>query len=137
MDFFVTLFGAFLGGGAVTGVFQWMAKRREHNIKMVEIGLAILREPPRKDGISAARDWGIKLVEKYSGVPFSKKAKEELLRHSLDIKRSLWKGQFATKDDAMLKIIDHLITDRPNTKKYDDLLRENNLRKRAGDAEKD
>ena len=83
MEFIATLVAALLGSGIVTGFFQWIAKRREHDIRMVEIGLAILREDPNKDEISPARDWAIELIERYSRVKFSTKSKEELLRYKV------------------------------------------------------
>ena len=63
MEFLASLVVAFVGGSLGGAVFQWLSKRREHDIKMVEIGLAILKVDPEKSPDAPARDWAIEIVE--------------------------------------------------------------------------
>lgn len=89
-DFWKTLILATLpvivGGGVIVGGIEYLSKDRELDIKMVEIGLSILRSDPSKEGqISPAREWAITLVEKHSGQDFTDEDKRNLLVQPLRI----------------------------------------------------
>lgn len=66
----------------MSGLFQ---KGRELDIKLVELGVNILRAGPQETGSKAARGWAIDVIEKYSGVSFTKEAKQALMNNALPI----------------------------------------------------
>jgi hypothetical protein len=68
---------AFLAGlsGAWIGL---VSKDHELRIRLVEIGIGILRADP-KDDVTPARAWAIKVIEQNSGVDFSEDEKNLLL----------------------------------------------------------
>lgn len=56
---------------------------RELDIRLVEIGVSILRADPDKTGVSAARGWAIQVIEENSRVRFSAQDRAELLKRPL------------------------------------------------------
>jgi hypothetical protein len=66
----------------MSGVFQ---KNRELDIKMIELGVGILRAGPQETGMTAAREWAIDLIQEYSGLKFSDAARTELLKNALPV----------------------------------------------------
>ncbi|MBO6511767.1 MAG: hypothetical protein JJ979_25335 [Roseibium sp.] len=77
---------AFLGSGIATAAIEWFSKDRELDIKMVEIGLSVLRaDPEDEDQIAPARQWAINIVEKHSGSEFGEEDAEKLLKEPIKI----------------------------------------------------
>lgn len=66
------------GAGFATGYFSLASKNEELRVHLVEIAFGILRADP-KEGVSPARGWAIEVIEKDSGVTFSKEDREALL----------------------------------------------------------
>lgn len=66
----------------MSGVFQ---KSRELDIKMIELGVGILRAGPQETGAKGARGWAVDVVEKYSGVTFTNQARTELINSALPV----------------------------------------------------
>jgi hypothetical protein len=61
---------------------------REHDAKMVEIAIGILRAKPDENVIGARR-WAIRVVNAHSGTPFTKADEEALLRNAIPFVPSL------------------------------------------------
>lgn len=88
-DFWKTLIlatvPALVGGGVVVGGIEYLSKDREQDIRMVEIGLGILRADPVEKQISPAREWAIRLIEKHSGEEFNSEDKRLLLTNPINL----------------------------------------------------
>ena len=69
-------------GGVFGAWFTLLTKDHELRIKLVEIGIGILRADP-KDDITPARAWAIRVIENNSGVEFSEEDKTLLLHKPL------------------------------------------------------
>ncbi len=77
---------AFLGSGLGVAGIEYFSKDRELDIRMVEIGLGILKaDPSENEQISPAREWAIRLVETHSGQKFSENDQKLLLSKPIDI----------------------------------------------------
>jgi hypothetical protein len=63
--------------------YSFTNRNRELDIKLVEIGISILRADPKETQTSGARDWAIKVIESYSHQSFSPEAKAQLLDNKL------------------------------------------------------
>ena len=50
-------------GATVSPLVNYLTNERQVDVKMLEIGLGILREPP-KEGAEAMRAWAIEIIEK-------------------------------------------------------------------------
>lgn len=74
---------AFLGS-VVSAFYTYTSRNRELDIKLVEIGITILRADPKEAQTNGAREWAVSVIEKHSGQRFSEKAKSELLNYKLD-----------------------------------------------------
>jgi hypothetical protein len=70
-------------GAIVSAFYSYANRNRELDIKLVEVGLSILRADPKETQTNGAREWAIKIVETYSGQAFSEEAKKELLNRKL------------------------------------------------------
>jgi hypothetical protein len=70
--------GALIGTLAAPFV-SWMVTERQVDAKMLEMGVAILREAPKVDD-DPMRSWAIKVVERKSGVAFSDAQRATLLK---------------------------------------------------------
>jgi hypothetical protein len=75
----LTVLGVF-----VSSSFGWLSKDRELDIRLVEIGISILRAKPDETGVTPARQWAIDVIEKHSGTKFSKADRQALLQKQLD-----------------------------------------------------
>jgi hypothetical protein len=65
----------------MSGAFQ---KSRELDIKMIELGVGILRAAPEeKTGTKYAREWAVDVIENYSDVHFKKEARQHLIDNPL------------------------------------------------------
>jgi hypothetical protein len=74
-------------------------KEREIKAKYIEIATGILRDKPSEDTL-ALRTWAIDVVQKYSQVPLTKEAVEELRQTALPVKSYLIdeQGNFYTDE---------------------------------------
>jgi hypothetical protein len=70
--------GALIGTLAAPFV-SWVTTERQVDAKMLEMGVAILREAPKVDD-DPMRSWAIKVIEKKSGVAFSDAQRATLLK---------------------------------------------------------
>ena len=73
------------GFGAAAGAFALASAgggiEHQADAKMLEIGVAILREPARVDD-DPMRSWAVKVVEKKSGVSFTDQQRAALLKRA-------------------------------------------------------
>jgi hypothetical protein len=73
---------AFLG--SVTSAFYTYSNRnRELDIKLVELGIGILRADPKDTGLTAARGWALQVIEENSRVKFSDEDRAALIHKPL------------------------------------------------------
>jgi hypothetical protein len=82
-----TTAGAVLGA-TVTPLVNYWTNERQMDVKMVEIGIGVLRAPPKED-IAVIRSWAIDVIEKSSGRAFTKQQRDALLNQELPM---LWEG---------------------------------------------
>jgi hypothetical protein len=71
--------------GLVGNAFNSATKEKDVRIKTVEIAIGVLSQDPNKS-TPFLRDWAIDVVDSYSGIPFSEKARDELRRNALPSK---------------------------------------------------
>ena len=62
--------------------FTLLTKDHELKIKLVEIGIGILRADP-KENVTPARRWATEIIQQNSGVPFTEDEKKALLDNKL------------------------------------------------------
>lgn len=74
-----TVIIAAVSGGFGGAALSYYSHDRELDIKMVELGLSMLRTEPKEGKKDPSRDWAIKVVERYSGVDFNPEARKNLL----------------------------------------------------------
>jgi|SRR4030088_599791 hypothetical protein len=86
----VSLTVAFLAflSAIVSAFYTYTNRNRELDIKIVEMGISILRADPKETQTQGAREWAIQVIERFSGETFSKEAKSELLKYKLDFQPS-------------------------------------------------
>jgi hypothetical protein len=77
------VFGAVFGA-LVSGGFSYMTQERQLDVKLVEIGISILRAPAGED-VSAIREWALDLIERRTGTKFKPDQKTALIRRPLAI----------------------------------------------------
>lgn len=64
--------------------FSYLNRDRELDIRLVEIGIGILKaDPGKSEGASPARQWAIDVIEESSGFEFTAEDKALLLRKPL------------------------------------------------------
>jgi hypothetical protein len=68
-----------LVGTLANSFYAYSNRNRELDIELVKLGVAILRADPKETQTKGAREWVIKVIETFSGVSFTEKAKAELL----------------------------------------------------------
>jgi hypothetical protein len=78
------LAGTILGGTAAPLVNYW-TNERQMDIKMVEIGVSILRAPPNDD-IALIRSWAIDTIENSSGRKFTPAQRAALVKQELPVR---------------------------------------------------
>jgi hypothetical protein len=75
-----------LTAGAVSTVISsgvlYLTSSREHDAKMVEMALGILRAAPNEN-VTAARSWAIRVINGHSGTPFTADEEKALLKNSI------------------------------------------------------
>jgi hypothetical protein len=93
---FVTLVSAAIGTAATIAPFWFgFASKDQDQVRLVEIAVGIFRADP-KEGVAPARAWALDVIEKNSGVPFSKEDREALLQKPLAANfLDEWKGRRA------------------------------------------
>lgn len=64
---------------AVPALYTHTSRNRELDIKLVEIGIGILRSQPTDLRSRGAREWAIRVIESHSGQVFSATARKELI----------------------------------------------------------
>jgi hypothetical protein len=69
-------------GATVAPLVNYLTNERQMDVKMVEIGLGILRAEPKED-IAAIRGWAIDIIEKSSGRKFTEAQRAVLLKQEL------------------------------------------------------
>ncbi len=57
-----------------------LTKDRELDVKVLEIGLGILREDPTKSQLAAARGWAVDVINDGTRVTMNPEVKKELLK---------------------------------------------------------
>jgi hypothetical protein len=72
-------------GATVSPLVNYLTNERQVDVKMLEIGLGILREPPKEDA-QTMRAWAIEIIEKSSGRPFSEQQRDILLKKELTVR---------------------------------------------------
>jgi hypothetical protein len=77
------VFGLLIGS-LVTAWFGYIGHSQDLDVKMVEIGIGILRAPA-DDDIASIRSWALDVIEKKSGFPFTEEQREVLLQKPLDL----------------------------------------------------
>jgi hypothetical protein len=75
-------------GATLSPVVNYFVNERQMDVKMVEIGIGILRAPPKED-IAAIRSWAIDVIERSSGRKFTDVQRAALLKEELP-----WKNDF-------------------------------------------
>jgi hypothetical protein len=64
---------------------NYLTNERQMDVKMVEIGIGILRAPPKED-IAVMRGWAIDVIENNSGRKFTEAQRTTLLKQELLIR---------------------------------------------------
>src|ERR1700694_4491095 len=72
-----------IASAAVPALYNYTSRNRELDIRLVEIGIGILRADPKETQTQGAREWAIDVIENHSGRKFSEAAKKELLDSKL------------------------------------------------------
>ena len=67
----------------LTAAYTHTSRNRELDIKLVEIGIGILRSDPKDTGLTAARSWAVQVIEDSSRVKFSEDDRRALLQKPL------------------------------------------------------
>ncbi len=73
--------GAVLGA-TLSPIVNYLVNERQMDVKMVEIGIGILRAPPKED-IAVIRGWAIDVIERNSGRRFTDAQRAALLKQEL------------------------------------------------------
>ncbi len=88
-------------GATVSPVVNYLTNEKQLDVKMLEIGLGILREPPKEDA-QAMRAWAIDLIEKSSGRAFNEKQRDLLLHKELAVRSPVTVGLSASEVSAIV-----------------------------------
>jgi hypothetical protein len=78
---------AFISAG-ISAYAQILTSSREHDAKMVEMALGILRAAP-SENVIAARSWAIRVIDAHSGTPFTPDEEKALLKYAIPYVPSL------------------------------------------------
>jgi hypothetical protein len=68
----------------VPAIYSYNSRNKELDVRLVEIGISILRADPKETQTQGAREWALQVIEAHSGQSFSNEAKQELLKNKLD-----------------------------------------------------
>jgi hypothetical protein len=89
-------------GTTIAPLVNYWTNERQMDVKMVEIGIGILRAPP-KDDIAVMRSWAIDVIEQSSGRKFSPAQRAALLKQELPIRFWEWETVSPSQVDKLLK----------------------------------
>ena len=64
-------------------MFSYFTEARGQDIRLVELGIGILRADPTKEEVAPARGWALDVIEKYSDVTFQREDRLLLLKKPL------------------------------------------------------
>ena len=87
-------------GSVVSAFYSYANRNRELDIKLVEIGIGILRADPKDTGLTAARAWAVQIIEDNSRTKFSDADRASLLQKPL-----LFESSYETEIAATLREI--------------------------------
>ena len=79
----IAVAGLALVGSVISAFYTYTNRNRELDIKLVEIGIGILRSDPKETGLTAARGWAVQVIEENSRVKFSNDDRQGLLQKPL------------------------------------------------------
>lgn len=102
---FIAIAGALgtLVGATIAPLVNYWTNERQMDVKMVEIGIGILRAPPKED-IAVMRSWAIDVIEKSSGRRFSTEQRAALLKQELPIQGvAEWERPSKRKIDEIIR----------------------------------
>ena len=74
-----------------SGISFWatnLSSSREHDAKMVELALGILRAAPNEN-VLGARRWAIRVIDAHAGIPFTPDEEKALLKNAIPYVPSL------------------------------------------------
>lgn len=86
-------------GAAVTPLVNYFTNERQMDVKMVEIGIGILRAEPKED-VAPMREWAIDVIETSSRRKFTRIQRAALLKQALPLR---WDMQGAAWDESFSK----------------------------------
>jgi hypothetical protein len=92
--------GLALIGSIASGFYAFKNRNRELDIKLVEIGIGILRADPKETQVKAARGWAVQVIENYSHVKFSEADKATLLNKPL-----AYRGSGISTEEAVQNVL--------------------------------
>jgi hypothetical protein len=84
--------GLAFAGAAISAFYSYTNRNRELDIKLVEIGIGILRADPKDTGLTSARGWAIQIIEHYSGIAFDDEDRRTLLNKPLIYQSGITNG---------------------------------------------
>jgi hypothetical protein len=102
----IVVAGIALIGSVVSAFYTYANRNRELDIKLVEIGIGILRVDPKGTDLTAARGWALDVIEHNSKVKFSKADREALLQKPLLYRPTTGPGSASASQQVMRKIPD-------------------------------
>jgi hypothetical protein len=79
----LTVAGLAFAGSLTSAFYTYTNRNRELDIKLVELGIGVLRADPKDTGLTAARGWAIQVIENNSNVKFSDDDRKSLLEKPL------------------------------------------------------
>jgi len=78
----VACFGAIISA-LIPAFYTYASCNKELDVRLVEIGIGILRADPKETQTEGAREWAIRVIETHSGQLFTEDAKSQLLNNKL------------------------------------------------------
>ncbi len=84
----------------IAGVLiNWSIKRREINLKYVQLAVGVLQSEP-DESVRCLRLWAVETIDSYSEIPLNEEAKQELLKNQLPAR---WEDSAKWNDDSIWK----------------------------------
>lgn len=105
---------AFAGSG-VSALYTYTSRNRELDIRLVEIGIGVLRADPKETGIAGARNWAIQVIENSSNIMFSETDKKALLERPLEVRPINFGSSIRSRRPYAPFQGDHVYLDAPET----------------------
>lgn len=89
-------------GATVAPYVNYLTNERQMDVKMVELGIGILREPP-KEGIEVMRSWAVDVIEANSKRKFSPQQRQALEKTELPVKTPVsWPASAFDRTDGQM-----------------------------------